>query len=118
MITIAPERVGMIDTASKDVIEAEKKEEIEKMLEGKLKKKKNKMRGRGSVGAQKAGKEHEMQKHARDKLKEELKRQDAKSKVERDRLGTDLKFLQAEDEKFDPLAEVIEEKANKRKKID
>jgi len=48
-ITLDQDQIGRIDTASAEVLQAEKKEDMEKWVENKKSKKRNKARGRGSV---------------------------------------------------------------------
>ena len=106
-IALDPTIIGTIDRASKEVIAAERKAEIDEAERNKLKnkKKRQKARGRSSTGAEKKQRESIWDEKSRAKIKEVLDSRLKLRKLEKEKFNTETKILKDDNLliEFDPV---------------
>ncbi|KAL4456195.1 hypothetical protein ABPG74_014156 [Tetrahymena malaccensis] len=104
-ISLNPNRIGTIDTASKEVIQAEEKAEKQEREKNQIKKKKNKMRGKNKASKVEARKEFSRQEEKREKAKEAVDIKIRARNAEKEKKSQELKVLNKLDsiDNFDPI---------------
>ncbi|EGR33273.1 hypothetical protein IMG5_057380 [Ichthyophthirius multifiliis] len=104
-ISLNPNKIGTVDTASKQVIDAEEKAEREAKEKNQIKKKKNKMRGKNKTGKVEAKKQFEKQQDKREQLKEQINIKMRVKNAEKEKKVKELDVLNKLDNfgEFDPM---------------
>lgn len=96
-----PSVIGNIDAASKEIIEAEKQIEEKENQEKIKKKKKNKMRGRSSIGNVLKIKESVHDEKTRERLKDIANSKIKMKKVEKEKIKKEMELLDNFDDGID-----------------
>ena len=118
MIVLDVDKIGMIDEASKEVKEQEKRENMKEYEQSAWKKKKKRMKAEGEL-SDKTGKEYVVVKQKIRARNKDIAKKLYEAKLkEHEEVGKDLEFLDQIEGKFDPLDALLKQGSSKSKKTE
>eukprot|EP00826_Nyctotherus_ovalis_P038885 TRINITY_DN3683_c0_g1_i1.p2 TRINITY_DN3683_c0_g1~~TRINITY_DN3683_c0_g1_i1.p2 ORF type:complete len:188 (-),score=66.44 TRINITY_DN3683_c0_g1_i1:148-666(-) len=114
MITIDAEKIGTIDTASKEIKEKEKMEEMKEYEQKAWKKKKKRLREEGEIPEKEDKSYIKVKQKLRAKNMDNARKLFASKLREHEEIEKDLEFLNQIEGKFDPINALLADKTGEK----